>query len=41
MLDQMKKVGLTKPMVTEEALNEWFNEADVNGDGQISLDEAK
>ena len=41
MLDQMKKVGMTKPTVTEEQLEEWFNEADINGDGQISLEEAK
>ena len=41
MIDQMKKSGMTKVQVTEEALDQWFNEADVNGDGQISLEEAK
>jgi Ca2+-binding EF-hand superfamily protein len=32
-LDQMKKIGMTKPKVTEEQLDQWFNEADINGDG--------
>jgi Ca2+-binding EF-hand superfamily protein len=32
---------MTKISVSEEELDTWFNEADINGDGQVSLEEAK
>ena len=37
----LKKMKFSKVNVNDEQLNQWFNMADENGDGQISFDEAK
>ena len=40
-MEVLKKMKSTKINVPDAQLNQWFNMADVNSDGQISIEEAK
>lgn len=40
-MDIMKKLKFTKVQVKNETLDQWFKLADVNGDKQISQEEAE
>ena len=39
-LDELKKTHATKLTIDEEQFNSWFDKADANHDGLISLEEA-
>ena len=39
-IDNLKKHKATKLAVTDAELQEWFNKADLNQDGVISVEEA-
>ena len=40
-MDELKKGGTTKVVFDEEAFENWFKLADVNGDGSVSFEEAE
>lgn len=39
-MEELKKTHATKITFDEEQFNAWFDKADANHDGQISLEEA-